>query len=220
MDDVLTLGTLTIQQRDEESYQSYTISKKKSIGKIIPFHATGDKIDLRVGYAIFINGERDIRTLEVQEEFNTFGRLMHGLRLSILPVPNDSRMVYIELKQAIPKNSFEKHETLHPTRSEADLDTDARLSVINELKKTGAEVGTKLDLMGDDKKTSLNLCARFPKDNLWASIVAYKATRILPISWNYKGSWPSERDFFAETHISGFFNFKRLLIQKSTTILS
>jgi hypothetical protein len=187
MDDVLTLGTLTIQQRDEESYQSYTVSKKKSIGKIIPFHVTDDKIDLLIGYAIFINGERDIRTLEVQKEFNMFGRLVHGLRLSIMPVPSDSRMVYIELKQAIPKNSFEKHETLHPTRSEADLDTGARLSVFNELKKAGAEVGTKLDLIGDNKKTSLNLCARFPKDNLWAPVVAYTATRILPISLGYKG---------------------------------
>ena len=73
MDDVLTLGTLTIWQRAEESYQSYKVSKKKSIG---------------------------------------------------------------------------------------------RLSVFNGLKKVGAEVGTKLDLIGDDKKTSLNLCARFPKDNL------------------------------------------------------
>lgn len=187
MDNVLTLGTLTIRQGVEESYQSYTVSKKKSIGRIIPFHVTGDKIELQVGYAIFINGERDIRTLEVQKEFNTFGRLVHGLRLSILPAPNDSRMVYIELKQAIPKNNFEKHETLHPTRSESDLDTGARLSVFDELKKAGAEVGTKLDLIGDDKKTSLNLCARFPKDNLWAPVIAYAATRILPISWGYKG---------------------------------
>jgi hypothetical protein len=187
MDNFLILGTLTIQQRDEESYQSYTVSKKKSIGKIIPFHVTGDKIDLRVGYAIFINGERDIRTLEVQKEFNTFGRLLHGLRLSMLPVPNDPHMLYIELKQAIPKNSFEKHETLHPTRFESDLDAGARLSVFNELKKAGAEVGTKLELIGDDKKTSLNLCALFPKDNIWAPIVAYATTRILPISWGYKG---------------------------------
>ena len=187
MDDVLTLGTLTIQQRDEESYQSYTASKKKSIGKIIPFHITDNKIDLLVGYALFINGERDIRTLEVQKEFNTFGRLVYGLRLSILPAPNDPRMVYVELKQAIPKNSFEKHETLHPTRSESDLDAGARLSVFNELKKAGAVVGTKLELIGDNKKTSLNLCACFPKDNLWVPIVAYTTTRILPISWGYKG---------------------------------
>jgi len=187
MDNFLILGTLTIQQRDEESYQSYTVSKKKSIGMIIPFHVTGDKIDLRVGYAIFINGERDIRTLGVQKEFNTFGRLLHGLRLSILPVPNDSHILYIELKQAIPKNSFEKHETLHPTRSESDLDAGARLSVFNELKKAGAVVGTKLELIGDDKKTSLNLYARFPKGNLWVPIVAYTTTRILPISLGYKG---------------------------------
>ena len=187
MRDVLTLGTMTIQQGAEESYQSYTVSKKKSIGKIIPFRVTGNKIDLLIGYAIFINGERDIRTLEVQKEFNTFGRLVYGLRLSIMPVPSDSRMVYIELKQAIPKNSFENHETLHPARSESDLDMGASLSVFDELKKAGAEVGTKLDLIDEDKKTSLNLCARFPKDNLWAPIMAYTATKILPISLGYKG---------------------------------
>ena len=186
-EDVMTIGTLTIRQRAEESFESYTTGRKKSIGRIIPFHVTDDKIDLRIGYAIFINGERDIRTLEVQKEFNTFGRLKHGLRLSILPIPNDSHTFYIELKQAIPKNSFEKHETLHPTRSELDLDTGAKLSVFTELLKVGAEVGTKQELIGDDKKTALNLCARFSKENMWAPIIAYTTTRILPISWGYKG---------------------------------
>jgi hypothetical protein len=62
----------------------------------------------------------------------------------------------------------------------------AILSVFDELKKAGAEVSTKLDLIGEDKKTSLNLCARFPKDNLWAPIVAYVVTRILPISLGNK----------------------------------
>jgi hypothetical protein len=113
MRDVLTLGTMTIQQGAVESYQSYTVSRKNSIGRVIPFHVRDENIAIRIGYAIFINGERDIRTLEVQKEFNTFGRLLNGLRLSILPAPNDPRMVYDELKQSpkiVLKNT--KHSTL------------------------------------------------------------------------------------------------------------
>ncbi|MGD0878460.1 MAG: hypothetical protein ABSA01_09985 [Anaerolineales bacterium] len=185
---VITLGTITIRQRAEESYENYTISNKKSIGRIIPFHVTGDQVDLRIGYALFINGERDIRTLGVQKDFNTFGRLSHGLRLAILPVPGDSRKLYAELKQAYPKESFTRHETLHPTLSEIDLDQGAGLSVFAELRKVGAEVGTKKELLTDSAIRSSYLCARFSKDNLWAPILAYVATRILPIANRYNGS--------------------------------
>lgn len=186
-DDIITLGTLTIRQRAEESYQSYTVSKKKSLGRIIPFHITDDRVDIRIGYAIFINGERDIRTLEVQKELNTFGRLVHGLRLAIQSVPDDRRNLYAELRQALPKDAFAKHETLHPTTSEYDLDQGAGLSVFSELRKVGAEVGTKSELIGETGKRSPYLCTRFSKDNLWAPIVAYATTRILPISRGYTG---------------------------------
>ncbi|MCE9645282.1 MAG: hypothetical protein K8S20_04720 [Chloroflexi bacterium] len=189
-EEVITLGSITVRKRPEESYQSQTTSRKVSLGKIIPFHVTDEKIDILIAYAIFINHERDIRTLEVQKEFNTFGRLKHGLRLSILPTPDDLGKFYIELKQAIPKNSFEKHETLHPTRSELDLDEGAKLSVFGELRKLGADVGTKHELIGDVQKTSTNLCACFPKDNIWVPIAAYITTRILPMSLGYQG-WAS-----------------------------
>jgi hypothetical protein len=187
--DVITLGTITIQQRSEENFESYTVSGKKSIGRIIPFQVTDDRVDLRIAYAIFINGERDIRTLEVQKEFNTFGRLIHGLRLAIQPVSNNSHVLYAELRQAFPKESFDKHETLHPTVSEIDLDQGAGLSVFEELKKVGAEVGTKQELLGESGKRSPYLCVRFLKENLWAPTVAYATTRILPISRGYSGSF-------------------------------
>ena len=192
MQDVLTLGTLTIRQRAEESYQSYTVGRKKSVGRIIPFHVTNDKIDLRIGYAIFINGERDIRTLEVQKEFNTFGRLVHGLRLAIQPVPDNHRDLYAELRQALPKDNFDKHETLHPTTSEVDLDQGSGLSVFEELRKVGAQVGTKQNLLGETGKRGPYLCIRFPKDNLWVPVVAYVTTRVLPISRGYTGSFSIE----------------------------
>jgi hypothetical protein len=189
MQDTLTLGTLTIRQGVEESYQSYTVGRKKSVGRIIPFHVTNDKIDLRIGYAIFINGERDIRTLEVQKEFNTFGRLVHGLRLAIQPVPDNHRDLYAELRQALPKDTFDKHETLHPTTSEVDLDQGSGLSVSEELRKVGAQVGTKQNLLGETGKRGPYLCVRFPKDNLWPPVVTYVATRVLPISRGYTGSF-------------------------------
>ena len=187
MRDILTIGMLTIQQEVEESYQSYTVGKKKSIGRIIPFHITDERIDLRIGYALFINGERDIRTLEVQKEFNTFGRLVHGLRLAIQSIPDNARDLYAELRQALPKDTFSKHETLHPTTSEVDLDQGAGLSVFDELKKTGAIVGTKQELLGEIGKRAPYLCVRFPKDNLWAPVVAYTATRILPMYQGFQG---------------------------------
>lgn len=192
MQDVLTLGTLTIRQRAEESYQSYTVGRKKSVGKIAPFHVTDEGIDIRIGYAIFINGERDIRTLEVQKEFNTFGRLVHGLRLAIQPVRSDHRDLYAELRQALPKDAFDKHETLHPTTSEIDLDQGAGLAVFEELKKVGAQVGTKRELLGETGKRGPYLCIRFSKDNLWGPVVAYLTTRVLPISRGYTGSFSME----------------------------
>jgi hypothetical protein len=185
---VITLGTITLQQRAEESYENYTISNKKSVGRIIPFHVTDDRVDLRIGYALFINGERDIRTLSVQKEYDTFGRLIHGLRLAILPLPGDSHKLYAELKQAYPKELFTRHETLHPTLSEIDLDQGARISVFAELKKVGTEVGTKKELLNKSGVQSSYLCIRFSKDNLWAPIIAYVATRIMPIANGYSGS--------------------------------
>lgn len=187
-DDVITLGTVTIRQRPEECYENYTISKKHSIGKVLPFHVTDDQIDIRLGYAIFSNGERDVRTLDVQKEYNTFGRLKHGLRLAIQPVSDNPHQCYAELRQAFPKDPFDKHETLHPTISEFDLDQGARLSVIDELRKAGAQVGTKLELLGETGKRSPYLCAVFSKENSWAPIVIYTVTRILPIANGYAGA--------------------------------
>lgn len=187
--DVITLGTITIRRKPRESYHNHTVSKKVSTGDIIPFHVTDDKIDILIAYAIFINGERDIRTLEVRREFNLFGRLQHGLRLSIKEVPDNPRSLYAELRQAFPKHSFDKHETLHPTVHELDLDNGAAgLSVFSELQKLDAEVGTKQDLLGDTGRTSNHLCARFSKDNLWVPVVAYTLTRVLPISVGYTGA--------------------------------
>ena len=186
---VITLGSITIRQREEQSFESYTVSKKKSVGKLFPFHVTDAKIDIMIGYAVFINGERDVRALEVQKEYNTFGRLIHGLRLAIQAVPGDREYLYAELRQALPKDPFSKHETLHPTTSEGDLDQGARLSVFDELRKVSAEVGTKQALLGETGKRSPYLCIRFTKDNLWAPIVAYTTTRILPMLWGFDGVW-------------------------------
>jgi hypothetical protein len=186
--EVITLGAITIRQRPEKIFEGHTTSRKIFTGRIIPFQVTDDTIDILIAYAIFINGERDIRTLDVQKEYNTFGRLKHGLRLSITPVPENPRRLYTELRQAFPKYEFDKHETLHPTISELDLDDGAGLSVFGELRKYGADVGTKHDLIGDEGRTALHLCACFPKDNIWVPIIAYTTTRVLPISLGYTGS--------------------------------
>lgn len=185
--DIFTLGSLTIKRYDEQNFESYTVSRKKSVGKLLSFQVTDKDIDLRIGYAVFINGERDIRTLEVSKDFTKYGRLIHGLRLAIQPVPENPHLFYAELRQAIPKDPFDKHETLHPTISEADLDDGAGISVFESLRQTGADVGTKAELLGETGKRSPYLCMRFPKDNIWAPVVAYTATRIMPMKFGYRG---------------------------------
>jgi hypothetical protein len=187
-EDVITLGSVTIRRGLTKSFESYTVSKKRSIGDVIHFHVTDDRIDILLGYAIFITGERDVRTLDVLRDFNTFDRLKHGLRLAIQPLPEYPRRYYVELRQAYPKDSFDKHETLHPTMSEFDLDQGSGLSLFNELRKAGAEVGTKQELLGDTGKRSSYLCATFSKENLWVPIIIYTATRILPIANGYTGA--------------------------------
>jgi len=184
---VHSLGSLTIHKGPEENFESYTTSKVKSVGKLMQFFVKGDGVGILLGYAKFINGERDIRTLHVYKEFSTFDRLKHGLRLTLQPVPDDHRKLYAELRQAFPKDNFNKHETLHPTISEMDLDHGAGLSVFEELKKVGADVGTKQELLGETGKRFSYLCVRFSKENLWAPIVAYTVTRILPIKLGYRG---------------------------------
>jgi len=185
--EVFTLGPLIIQKGPEENFESYTSSKVKSVGKLTPFHIGSEGVSLLIGYAKFINGERDIRTTNIYKELDTFERLKHGLRLTIQPTPSDSRMLYAELRQAFPKDNFSSHQTLHPTISETDLDEGAGLSVFNELRKAGAEIGTKQALLGDVGRRAQYLCIRFPKDNIWAPIVAYAVTRILPIKLGYRG---------------------------------
>lgn len=187
-EDVITLGSVTIRRGLTKSFESYTVSKKRSIGDVIHFHVTDDSIDLQLGYAIFINGERDVRTLDVLREYDTFYRLKHGLRLAIQPLPENPRSLYAELRQAYPKDSFDKHETLHPTMSEFDLDQGSGLSLFSELRKAGADVGTKQELLGDTGKRSPYLCATFAKENLWVPLIIYTATRILPIANGYTGA--------------------------------
>ncbi|HRJ59386.1 MAG TPA: hypothetical protein PLV64_24110 [Anaerolineales bacterium] len=110
--EVLTLGPLTIQKGPEENFESYTSSRAKSVGKLTQFHVGGEGVSLLIGYSKFINGERDIRTTNIYKEFETFERLKHGLRLSLLPTSDDARMLYAELRQAFPKDNFSKHQTL------------------------------------------------------------------------------------------------------------
>jgi hypothetical protein len=181
------LGGITILQGEEGPFSGYTASRKWDVGRVIPFHVIGERIDINLGYIIFSCGERDIRVLEIQAEYDTFERLKHGLRLTMRPVPGEPRSLYIELKQAFSSNAFTKHETLHPTYSESDLDAGARMPVLGELRKIGAVVGTKEVVIGDTGRTAKHLSAHFPKDNLWVPVVAYIMTRILPMAWGYSG---------------------------------
>jgi hypothetical protein len=181
------LGDLIIMQGEESKAYCQTTSKIKESATIKHFQISGGPVDLVIGYLIFLNGERDIRVVSVLKEFDTFGRLKHGLRLSILPIQGDRKNVYVELKQALPHAPGEKHETLHPTYAISSLDYGAKLDAKTELEKVGAIIGTKKELLGDKGKTSLHLYARFQKENLWAPIIAYTLTRVLPVRWGYKG---------------------------------
>ena len=185
--EVLALGSLTIHKGPEENFESVTTSRVKSVGKFTEFFVRGEGVGISIGYAKFINGDRDIRTLKIYKGADTFNRLTHGLRLTLQPVPDGPRMLYAELRQAFPKDPSTTHQTLHSTIAESDLDAGAGFPVFEELRKAGAEVGSKLELLGDMGKRSLYLCIKFPKDNLWAPIVAYTATRILPIKLRYRG---------------------------------
>ncbi len=184
---VHSLGSLTIHKGPEENFESYTTSRVKSLGKLTEFFVEGEGVRVLVGYAKFINGDRDVRTVKVYREFEKFHRLTHGLRLTLQPIPDDVRMLYGELRQAFPKDGFAVHQTLHPTVSEADLDQGAGLPVFDELKKAGAQVGSRRELFGDTGRRAAYLCIRFDKKNLWAPIVAYTVTRILPIKLGYRG---------------------------------
>lgn len=185
--EILTLGLLTIHKGPEKSFEGQTTSRVKSVGKITEFFIQGDGLGISVGYVKFINGERDVRTIKIYQGFETFERLTRGLRLTLKPMPDNTRILYAELRQAFPNDPSNKHETLHSTMSVADLDAGAGLSVVQELKKVGAEVGSKLELLGKVERKSQYLYMRFSKDNLWAPIVAYTVTRILPIKMGYRG---------------------------------
>jgi hypothetical protein len=179
--EVLTLGSLNIHKGPENNFEGQTTSKVKSIGKMAEFFIQGDGLGISVGYVKFINGDRDVRTIKIYKGADTFERLAHGLRLMLKPVPDNARMLYAELRQAFPKDPSTKHQTLHSTISEVDLDQGAGLAVFDELKKAGAQVGSRRELFGDTGKRAAYLCIRFSKDNLWAPIAAYVVTRILPI---------------------------------------
>lgn len=185
--EAFTLGSLLIQKGPEENFESMTTSRIKSVGKLTEFFVQGDGVGVLIGYAKFINGNRDIRTLKIYKGVETFDRLTHGLRLTLQPVPESPRMLYAELRQAFPKDPSTTHQTLHSTMSEADLDEGAGLPVFSELRKAGAEVGTKQALLSETGRRAQYLCIRFSKDNMWAPIVAYTVTRILPIKLGYRG---------------------------------
>jgi len=132
------------------------------------------------------NGERDVRAVDCRGPNLPLrlARLAHGLRLDVKK--ESSGNLSVTLRQArLKRNSQEEWPRLYKATPDELLD-GAKRSVTSELRKLGAKVGSRRELLGDTSSHKNCLCAIFPESAKHIPVVAYTLTRVLPV-WNRFG---------------------------------
>ena len=140
------------------------------VARSVPHH------ELELAFVEAANRERWVECYAVTSSVRLLSRVERRLRLT---VETASTGDWCELRQARPKggtwaNLFKANVV--------ELDAGAGIAVAEELRRAGAaRVGTGRDLLGDSGQRQTFLCVDFPRENLFAPIVAFLLTRAVPL---------------------------------------
>lgn len=159
------------------SFKARNISGKASVFRV---HIR-KKHYIDLAYTRWETGERDVHVLDVESSNRALkNRLTHGLRLGIKLL--SKRVCVVELRQAQIKDGDPNAWSSAYKASLSQLSEGAGLDIVEALKIAGAElVGTKEEVLGESGRNRNFICATFPEKAIWPPVVAYVATRILPL---------------------------------------
>jgi len=104
-------------------------------------------------------------------------RIVYRLRQGAKRIVDDGTWV-MDLRQAqLTRGDWSNRFSVSKTA----LEEGAELDVFAELRRLGANVGTKADVFGETNRTRNWLCARFADDNAIAPLAAYVMTTLMPL---------------------------------------
>jgi len=165
-----------------------SVEKETGYGEGVEFEVScGHQIRIPLSYVSFESGSRDVRVCDEIEGTQALRRLEHGLRMSVYKVPSETGVDWAELSQArINLRKPNKWSNLFKANRQ-QLEQGAGFDVLGFLEEHGAlRTGKKQDLIGEGQRATY-LCVVFPSSNLLVPVLAYVATRILPLSMEYAG---------------------------------
>ena len=143
--------------------------------------ATGpEELEITIADTCWENGERDVRALETSGP-PQIDHLKMRLRLEVQELDSDAKKLKIDLRQARVRLNTENLWSNLYKADEDDHDRGAGIDVAGLLSEHGADVGHRAALLGDRGPTRNRLCAVFPPSAEQVPIVAFVATRVLPL---------------------------------------
>lgn len=134
-----------------------------------------------LAYIEWHNGEIDIRAQGVETPCKALRGLERGrLRLSVFS--HSLQQSWIELRQArIKRGSPEQWSNLFQA-TKAELDQGAGVDLFALLQHAGAQCsGYRATILKDTSRRKNYICTLFPKHNCLVPVVAFVATRVLPL---------------------------------------
>lgn len=181
----IDIGPLRLRFEEKGRMRADSITKENHLADVVKYelaHQSGWSMVL--GYMSFPDG-KDIRCLEYSDETpDALHRLTHGLRMSIYYNPKID-WEWIELSQARLKKETMPEWATCKRATEQQLDKGSGLDLRVLLAGLGASIGIRASVLRDKSNRRGYCCAAFPVDNQIVPLVAYAATRVLPILRRY-----------------------------------
>lgn len=189
MDRPFEIGLLVAHPVEEHIATSTgrSITAKVPDGRYYIWEVEGpDGFRLDLFYAVWANGERDVRPHFAAGGGPGFARLNSGsLRLQILPVPESATRhhgrLFVAMRQAQVAPGPETAAVLR-TVTEPDLEAAVGLDLAEALTGIGGRaVGTREDVYGERNRCRAQPCVVFDADDPRPAVAAFLVTRALPL---------------------------------------
>jgi len=176
------IGSLRIAFKGKSRISAESIISAKHTIETTKYELTHNKAgwSIILGYMPFPDA-KDIRCLEYSNTApDGLHRLCHGLRMAIY-YNETINWEWVELSQARLKQGISPDWSNLFKASEGELNRGSGLDVRSLMMNLGASFGERASVLGDKGKRRSYYCAAFPVDNQIVPLVAYAATRVLPL---------------------------------------
>jgi hypothetical protein len=153
-----------------------THSGVRSAGDAYLSHIVGPDTDLTVADITWANGERDVRSYHLGASHQAFEPLLEYLRM---PIQNTDRLPNLRLMELTGLRSSESDGHIRAVKySLADAEQDLGIPIDAAISNVGEGlIGKRADLLSDDGRRRLQLCALFADNDRVTPALAYVLMR-------------------------------------------